>query len=55
MGYGSALERLTDDICDPPIMMNKDGTVTLPEGPGLGVTLSEEKLRKYTDTAALTI
>jgi L-alanine-DL-glutamate epimerase-like enolase superfamily enzyme len=35
--------------------MNKDGTVTLPAGPGMGVNLSEEKLRKYTDTAALSI
>ena len=33
--------------------MNKDGTVSLPTGPGLGVKLSEEKLRKYTDSAAL--
>lgn len=55
LGYGSPLERLTDDICDPPLDMNKDGTVTLPKGPGMGVTLSEEKLRKYTDTEALTI
>lgn len=55
LGYGSPLERLTDDICDPPLDMNKDGTVTLPTGPGMGVTLSEEKLRKYTDTEALTI
>jgi L-alanine-DL-glutamate epimerase-like enolase superfamily enzyme len=49
LGYGSPLERLTDDICDPPIQMNKDGTVTLPSGAGLGVTLSAEKMRKYTD------
>ncbi|MBI4194254.1 MAG: hypothetical protein HY526_04160 [Betaproteobacteria bacterium] len=53
LGYGSPLERLADDICDPPLEMNKDGTVSLPEGPGLGVTVSEEKLRKYTDTEAL--
>ena len=51
LGYGSPLERLADDICDPPIQMNKDGTVTLPSGPGLGVTLSAEKMRKYTDNA----
>ena len=55
VGYGSALERLTDDICDPPIVMSKDGTVSPPSGPGLGVTLSEEKLRKYTDPAALSV
>ncbi|HET6491797.1 MAG TPA: mandelate racemase/muconate lactonizing enzyme family protein [Burkholderiales bacterium] len=53
LGYGSPLERLVDDICDPPLEMNKDGTVSLPEGPGLGVTLSPEKLRKYTDTEPL--
>ena len=27
--------------------MNADGTVDLPTGPGLGVELSAEKLRKY--------
>lgn len=53
LGYGSPLERLVDDICDPPLEMNKDGTVSLPEGPGLGITLSPEKLRKYTDTEPL--
>jgi L-alanine-DL-glutamate epimerase-like enolase superfamily enzyme len=53
LGYGSPLERLVDDICDPPLAMNKDGTVSLPEGPGLGVTLSSEKLRRYTDTEPL--
>lgn len=53
LGYGSPLERLADDVCDPPLAMNKDGTVSLPDGPGLGVTLSAEKLRKYTDTEAL--
>ena len=51
LGYGSPLERLTDDICDPPFKMNEDGTVTLPDAPGLGVTLSEEKVRKYADNS----
>lgn len=50
LGYGSPMERLTDDVCDPPIEMNKDATVSLPAGAGLGINLSEEKLRKYTDT-----
>lgn len=53
LGYGSPLERLADDICDPPLEMNKDGTVTLPAGPGLGVRLSMEKLGQYTDTEPL--
>jgi L-alanine-DL-glutamate epimerase-like enolase superfamily enzyme len=46
LGYGSPLERLIDDICDDPITMN-DGMVTLPTGSGLGVTISNEKMRKY--------
>ena len=50
LGYGSPMERLTDDVCDPPIEMTKDATVSLPAGAGLGINLSEEKLRKYTDT-----
>lgn len=53
LGYGSPLERLADDVCDPPLKMNQDGTVTLPSGPGLGVNLSEEKLRKYSGSEAL--
>jgi L-alanine-DL-glutamate epimerase-like enolase superfamily enzyme len=53
LGYGSPLERLADDICDPPIAMNSDGTVTLPEGPGLGVRISAEKLRRYADAEPL--
>jgi L-alanine-DL-glutamate epimerase-like enolase superfamily enzyme len=53
LGYGSPMERLTDDVCDPPIEMNKDATVSLPAGAGLGINLSEEKLRKYTDTAPI--
>lgn len=50
LGYGSPLERLTDDICDPPFEMNKDGTVSLPAGAGLGVNLSMEKLHKYAES-----
>ena len=46
IGYGSPLERLVDDICDNPIVM-KNGTVELPSGDGLGVTVSDEKMRKY--------
>ncbi|MCC7487474.1 MAG: hypothetical protein IT529_21075 [Burkholderiales bacterium] len=53
LGYGSPLERLADDICDPPLEMNGDGTVSLPAGPGLGVTVSAEKLKRYTDTEPL--
>lgn len=47
LGYGSPLERLADDITDTPIVMNADATVDLPEGPGLGVTLSDAKIEQY--------
>jgi len=53
LGYGSPLERLVDDICENPIVMNKDGTVSLPEGAGFGVTVSQEKLKKYTEELKL--
>ena len=44
--YGSPLERLVDDIVVNPCIM-KDGEVSVPEGPGLGVELDEAKLKKY--------
>jgi L-alanine-DL-glutamate epimerase-like enolase superfamily enzyme len=53
LGYGSPLERLVDDICEKPIVMEKDGTVLLPEGAGFGVTVSPEKLKKYTEELTL--
>lgn len=53
LGYGSPMERLADDVCDPPLEMNQDGTVSLPEGPGMGVNLSAEKMRKYAETGPL--
>lgn len=46
IGYGSPLERLVDDIVVNPCIM-KDGEVSVPEGPGLGVELDEAKLKKY--------
>lgn len=47
LGYGSPMERLSDDVCEAPILMNDDATVDLPAGPGLGVTVSEAKVAKY--------
>jgi L-alanine-DL-glutamate epimerase-like enolase superfamily enzyme len=47
LGYGSPLERLADDITDSPIVMNADATVDLPDGPGLGVAVSDEKVERY--------
>ena len=53
LGYGSPLERLVDDICDPPIEMASDATVSLPPGAGLGIKLSAEKMKKYRDEISL--
>jgi L-alanine-DL-glutamate epimerase-like enolase superfamily enzyme len=53
LGYGSPMERLADDVCDPPLEMNRDGTVSLPEGPGMGVNRSTEKMRQYPETGPL--
>lgn len=53
LGYGSPLERLVDDICVNPITMAADGTVSLPAGAGLGVSISEEKFAKYREELTL--
>ncbi len=44
--YGSVL-RMSDDITDFAQNIS-DGVVTVPWRAGLGVTLNEEKLKKYT-------
>jgi L-alanine-DL-glutamate epimerase-like enolase superfamily enzyme len=46
LGYGSPLERLVDDIIVDPIVV-ENGEVHVPEGPGMGVVLDEQKLKKY--------
>ena len=38
--------KLVDDLTDTPVDLMQ-GVMNLPDGPGLGVELSEEKLRKY--------
>lgn len=38
---------LTDDIIKGGLMKYKDGSIKVPEGPGLGVELDEEKMDKY--------
>jgi O-succinylbenzoate synthase len=35
------------DVIDPPVVMESDGTVAVPSGPGLGFTVREERLRRY--------
>lgn len=47
IGYGSPLERCTDDILVKPIDFH-DGYLTLPrDGPGLGVHVDQDKVRTY--------
>jgi len=47
LGYGSALERFVDDVIEEEIPF-ANGIASLPQGAGLGVTLCEEKLARYT-------
>lgn len=44
----SASDRYWDrDIIDPGFALNRDGTIDVPVGPGLGVTVNEETIRRY--------
>jgi o-succinylbenzoate synthase len=38
----------SQDIVDPEFSLNKDGTITVPEGPGIGVEIRKDRLDKYT-------
>jgi O-succinylbenzoate synthase len=45
----SASERYYDeDIADPDFVLNEDSTIDVPDGPGLGVTIREDSLKKFT-------
>ncbi len=46
IGYGTPLDRFSDDILTTPIQI-QDGIITVPSGPGLGVGLDDEKMKKY--------
>lgn len=37
-----------EDIVDKPVMLDKNGFIDLPEGPGIGVKVVPEKLKKFT-------
>lgn len=37
-----------DDLLDPPLEIDKDGWLHIPEGPGSGYAVSREKLERYT-------
>jgi O-succinylbenzoate synthase len=36
------------DIVDPEFRLNEDGTINVPQGPGLGVEINEKVLDAYT-------
>ena len=40
---------LTDDVIEGGLMKYEDGTIRVPEGPGLGLKLNREKLREYSE------
>ncbi len=46
IGYGVPAERFIDDILVEPLQM-KNGTVEVPDKPGLGVEIDDKKLQKY--------
>jgi o-succinylbenzoate synthase len=37
-----------EDIVEPPVVLNRDGTIDVPRGAGIGVTVIPERLAKYT-------
>ncbi len=37
-----------EDIVDKPVLLEPDGSIVLPEGPGLGVTVVPDRLERYT-------
>ena len=48
-GDVSASERYYEqDLVDPPFELNPDGTITVPDGPGIGVAVDEDPLNECT-------
>jgi O-succinylbenzoate synthase len=39
----------TEDIAEPPFTLNPDSTLSVPTTPGLGVTVNEKALQKFTE------
>jgi o-succinylbenzoate synthase len=37
----------TEDIIDPSVVLDSDGFISIPEGPGLGITVDTDRLTKY--------
>lgn len=47
-GDTSASDRyFHEDLIDAPFVLNSDGTLSVPQGPGIGVELDPEKLRRF--------
>jgi O-succinylbenzoate synthase len=36
-----------EDIVEPPVVLDKDGFIAMPVGPGIGVEVSEKRMEKY--------
>ena len=45
---GASSRYYHEDIVEPPWSLNKDGTISVPNRPGIGVDVVEPRLRKYT-------
>jgi o-succinylbenzoate synthase len=37
-----------EDLVEPPFVLNPDSTLTVPTGPGLGIMVRRDMLKKYT-------
>ena len=37
-----------EDIIDPPVVLDTDGYISIPKGPGLGIRVDAERLARYT-------
>jgi len=37
-----------EDLADPPVMLDGEGYIAIPPGPGIGVEIIEERLQRYT-------
>ena len=47
----SVYNPLRDELLDPPVKVGPDGMIRPPEGPGLGVEVNEEFIRRHPGTA----
>jgi O-succinylbenzoate synthase len=41
------------DLIEPPIEVRPDGTIPVPEGPGIGVTLVQDRIDRATERRAV--